>query len=66
MTSSDKLRAALDPKSVAIVGASDNENKIGGARGLVSGVAARLREARLRPPQHLRYDAAVCDRQGCP
>ncbi|HWQ39974.1 MAG TPA: acetate--CoA ligase family protein [Burkholderiales bacterium] len=30
MTSSDKLRAALDPKSVAIVGASDNENKIGG------------------------------------
>ena len=26
----DILRAALDPKSVAIVGASDNPNKIGG------------------------------------
>jgi acyl-CoA synthetase (NDP forming) len=30
MTPRDNLRTALDPKSVAIVGASDNPNKIGG------------------------------------
>jgi hypothetical protein len=32
----DTLRAALDPKSVAIVGASQDPNKIGESRGLVS------------------------------
>ena len=42
----ETLRAALNPKSVAIVGASDNPNKIGGSRGHVTGVAGRLREAR--------------------
>ncbi len=45
-TPRDTLRAALDPKSVAIVGASDNPNKIGGSRGHVTGVAGRLRGAR--------------------
>ncbi|HWQ39973.1 MAG TPA: hypothetical protein VNM24_15425 [Burkholderiales bacterium] len=64
VTLPDKLRAALDPKSVAIVGASDNENKIGGARGLVSGAAARLRGARPRPPQQ--YGAGARDPQGSP
>jgi hypothetical protein len=29
----ETLRAALDPRSVAIVGASENPNKIGGSRG---------------------------------
>jgi hypothetical protein len=58
----DTLRAALDPKSVAIVGASQDPNKIGESRGLVSrrpvcGEAsvtrspqARLREQTLRAP----------------
>ena len=32
----EALRAALDPRSVAIVGASENPNKIGGSRGHVS------------------------------
>jgi hypothetical protein len=41
------LRTVLDPKSVAIVGASENPNKLGGARGLVTGVAGRSRVARL-------------------
>ena len=49
MTTRENLRTALNPKSVAIVGASDNPNKIGGARGPVSGAAARLREARHAP-----------------
>ena len=33
----DSLRTVLNPKSVAVIGASENENKIGGTRGLVSG-----------------------------
>ncbi len=45
-TPRDTLRAALDPKFVAVVGASDNPNKIGGSRGHVTGAAGRLREAR--------------------
>jgi hypothetical protein len=32
----DALRSVLNPKSVAVIGASENENKIGGARGHVS------------------------------
>jgi hypothetical protein len=52
MNARENLRTALNPGSVAIVGASDNPDKIGGARGLVSGGAARLREARLRTPGH--------------
>jgi hypothetical protein len=35
MTPRDTLRAALDPKSVAIVGASQDPNKIGESRGPV-------------------------------
>jgi len=30
MSSSSSLRAALDPRSVAVIGASENPNKIGG------------------------------------
>ena len=40
-TPRETLRAALDPKSVAIVGASENPNKIGGG--------ARTRYQRSRP-----------------
>ena len=47
----ESLRTVLNPKSVAVISASENENKIGGTRGLVSG-NARLREARRRPPGH--------------
>jgi hypothetical protein len=82
MSNRDTLRVALNPKSVAIIGArgpvtdgvgrlraarqaplssllkpcqcfsgaSDNENKIGGNRGLVSAGGARLRKAIRRPP----------------
>jgi hypothetical protein len=35
----DSLRTVLNPKSVAVIGASENENKIGGTRGLVSALA---------------------------
>ena len=35
----ESLRAVLNPKSVAVTGASENENKIGGTRGLVSALA---------------------------
>ncbi len=48
----DALRTVLNPKSIAIIGASENANKIGGARGLVSAAGARLRVARHRPPGH--------------
>ena len=49
-TPEDTLQAALNPQSVAIIGASENSDKIGGARGHVTGVAGRLRVARQRPP----------------
>ena len=42
---SDVLRTVLNPKSVAVIGASENENKIGGTRGHVSAAGARLRAA---------------------
>jgi len=51
-TPRETLRAALNPQSVAIIGASENPNKIGGARGHVTGAAGRSREARRRPPDH--------------
>jgi len=35
----DALRTVLNPKSVAVIGASENENRIGGTRGLVSALA---------------------------
>ena len=41
----DALRTVLNPKSVAVIGASENENKIGGTRGPVSAAGARLRVA---------------------
>jgi hypothetical protein len=42
----DSLRTVLNPKSIAVIGASENQNKIGGARGHVSAAGARLRVAR--------------------
>ena len=49
----ETLRAALDPKSVAVIGASDTVNKIGGrARGNVTDAVGRLRAARLSLPDH--------------
>ncbi len=42
----DALRTVLNPKSIAVIGASENENKIGGTRGHVSAAGARMREAR--------------------
>jgi len=41
----DALRTVLNPKSVAVIGASENENKIGGTRGHVSAAGARSRAA---------------------
>jgi hypothetical protein len=41
----DALRTVLNPKSIAVIGASENENKIGGTRGHVSAAGARLRAA---------------------
>ena len=38
----ESLRTVLNPKSVAVIGASENENKIGGTRGLVSALAPEL------------------------
>ena len=38
----ESLRTVLNPKSVAVIGASENENKIGGTRGLVSALAPGL------------------------
>ena len=38
----DALRTVLNPRSVAVIGASENENKIGGTRGLVSALAPEL------------------------
>jgi hypothetical protein len=35
----EALRTVLNPKSVAVIGASENENRIGGTRGLVSALA---------------------------
>jgi hypothetical protein len=35
----ESLRTVLNPKSVAVIGASENENKIGGTRGHVSALA---------------------------
>jgi hypothetical protein len=35
----ESLRTVLNPKSIAVIGASENHNKIGGTRGLVSALA---------------------------
>ena len=39
----DSLRTVLNARSIAIIGASEYQNKIGGARGLVSAAGARTR-----------------------
>ena len=48
----DALRTVQNRKSIAIIGASENENKIGGTRGHVGAAGARFRVARLRPSGH--------------
>ncbi|MEQ1881056.1 MAG: hypothetical protein ABL878_08805 [Burkholderiales bacterium] len=55
----DALRTVLNPKSVAVIGASENENKIGGTRRHVSAAGACLREARQRSPGHEAPDGNV-------
>ncbi len=61
----ESLRTVLNPKSVAVIGASENEDKIGGTRGLVSALAPvcgkrvvvrRAMKCHIPNIQRVRYD----------
>jgi hypothetical protein len=61
----ETLHMALNPKSIAVIGAPENENKIGGTRGLVSALAPvcgkrlvvrRAINSHIQNIQRVRYD----------